>query len=151
MANLTINGTSYSPITSGFTSATKELVAGTYYAVGGQYGEPPRIASPEQEEMIVTFVGVDGVGSKQAGYRGQNITCDIVIAGANKTATEGSLETLLNSMPTNVRFDVTPPGGAVIHGCKLVRGSGRPSRWFTIGNQICCALTLDLRSWSTSN
>jgi hypothetical protein len=147
----TVNGIGYKSLEFGFSSATSELVAGVYTALP-PYGEPPRIGADESEQMLITYVGVDNVGGKPCGFRGKTVQVDFVVAGSTKSACEGSLETLLNGLsPITSRYSITPPGGAQIQGCQLARGSGRPSRWFTIGNQICCLLTLDFRSLSKTN
>ena len=144
-----INGTSYSSFEAAFVAGA--LTAGTYTALA-PYGSPPREGSAEYEEMLITFLGISGVGRKFGEFRGRNITIDIVIVGASKSACETSRNTLLGTMlPPTSRFSVTVPNGTARAGCTLVRGSGQVREWQTLDGKILALLTLDIRQLSETN
>lgn len=144
-----IAGQNYSSFDAAFAGAVSTPAAGVYTALP-PYGGPPREGSPEYEEILVTFLGVDGVGTKQGGFRGRDIDIDIVIADTSKANVETARNALLALLPTTSRVSVTVPGGTARPGCKLKRGSGKVEEWFTIGTAICCRLTLNIRQMSLS-
>lgn len=142
-----IAGTSYSSLEAAYGAGATSPTAGIYTALP-PYGQPPWEASPEYEEMLVTYLGLDGVGTKQGGFRGRNIGVDIVIIGASKSDIETSKNALFAAMPTTSRFSVTIPGGTARLGCKLVRGSGEVKDWSTLDGKIVACLMLRIRQMS---
>jgi hypothetical protein len=143
-----IAGTSYSSLDGGF--STHVFVGGVYTALA-PYGEPPVIGSPETEEMMVTYFGLDGIGGKQGGFRGRDLTVELISAAITKATAQSQIDSIINGMPTSARFSVTIPGGSALQGWKLKRGGGRVKRWFTLGGLVCGLFTLELRQWSSTN
>lgn len=143
-----IAGNNYDSLDAAFT--TIDPANGVYTAID-KLGRPPLEGSPEYEELLVTYFGISGVGTKQGGFRGRDIEIDMVIVNASKSAVESARNTLLATMPTTSRFSVTVPGGTARAGCKLKRGSGQVKEWFTIGTKYCCTLTLNIRQMSETS
>jgi len=142
-----IAGTNYNSFEHAYNGGVTTPTAGVYTALP-PYGLPPSESSPEYEELLVTFAGISGVGTKQMGFRGRNIVVDLVIVGATKSAVESSKNTLFGTMPTTSRFSVTIPGGTARPGCKLVRGSGMIKDWSTLDGKILGCLQLQIRQMS---
>lgn len=142
-----IAGTTYKSLEHAYNGGVTTPAAGVYTALP-PYGLPPWEASPEYEEMPITYLGLDGVGTKQGGFRGRNIGVDIVIIGAAKSDIETSKNALFAAMPTTSRFSVTIPGGTARPGCKLVRGSGEIKDWSTLDGKILACLMLRIRQMS---
>lgn len=145
-----IAGTSYNSVEGSYGAGATSPTAGVYTALA-PYGDPPQEGSAEYEEIPVSYLGVDGVGTKQGGFRGRNLTIDMVIIGATKSACMSSHATLLATMPTTSRFSVTVPGGTARPGCKLLRGSGKITKWETLDNKIVALLTLEIRQMSLTS
>ena len=138
------------PITSAFSGGSSSPDAGVYYATP-PIGEPPREGSIERDEILNTWPGVDWVGTKNLGKRGRKIIFDIIIVAASKTAVEAAANTIKDAASASARYTVQTDGGTARPGCKLVRGSGQITRWFTIGTMICANLELAFVQLSDSN
>ena len=140
---------SLEPFDTAFTDPSSPT-AGSYYAVP-PIGEPGRESAADYEELMNTWPGVDNVGIKRLGFRGRKLMFDVVIVGASKSACETTKNTILDAASALARYTAKVDGGTSRPGCKLVKGSGNITRWFTIGTKICCILELHLIQLSDSN
>ncbi len=146
-----IAGGSYTSLDAAFASDSNiDPVSGVYTAID-KIGRPPLEGPEEHEQIMVKILGIPGVGTKQGGFLGRNITIDIVIVGSSKSDAESKKNALFAAMPTTSRFSVTVPGGTARPGCKLAQGSGQPKEWFNLGSRYCCLLTLEIRQMSETN
>ncbi len=145
-----INGTSYTSFDGAFSGTVVEPADGTYTAVA-PFGIPPREGSPEYEELLVTYAGVSGVGTKQLGFRGRDITIDLISTATSRSTIETARNGILSGMTPTSRFSVTIPSGTARLGTKLKRGGCTVKSWFTIGTKTCCLYTLELRQMSETN
>lgn len=123
---------------------------GTYTACD-KLGRPPMEGPPEYEEIPVNFLGVDGTAFKQGGFRGRDVTIDIIIIAASPTAREVARNALLALFPNTSRITVTIPGGTARPGCKLIRGGANVKENFSIGGKFCLSMTLQIRQFSLVN
>lgn len=147
-ANLTINGTSYDHICAGLAGAG---VAGTYYSTE-PFSPSPMAHSPQYEDQMITFPGIDGVGRKRFGFRGRRITCHLVAIDTTKAGCETKKETAFSNANGLARFSVTMPGGSAMQGCTLGRDGGSVTNWMTIGpGLIACFFTMELVQMSETN
>lgn len=133
-----------------FSGGSSTPTAGVYYAVPPM-GEPGREGVPEYEEILASFPGVDGVGTKRLGFRARKIVFEIIIVGADRSACETSKNAIFDAATALARYSVKVEGGTERQGCKLVRGAGIPERSYTITDKICLVVPLVFIQLSETN
>lgn len=152
-----INGTSIEPITAAFLDGATQLTCpanGIFYALE-PYGGAPVEGPPEYDEILVSYPGLDGVGRKRLGFRARKIHFDLMIVDESASLCSVAARTLFDLITLLPRFTVSieDNGGTSLdrEGCILLRGTGTPSKWFTIGNKVILFLSLDFVQLSVSN
>lgn len=146
----TVAGTSYSSFDAAFGATNGFPTAGNYTALP-PFGKPPTMSAIEYEEIPITFAGVDDVGLKILGRRGQNCTVEFILVGADKDAAQARWTTLAAIFVPTTRFTIALPGGASLPGWKLARNSCEMKESFTIGTSVCIVVVCEFRRYSTSN
>jgi hypothetical protein len=153
LPDLSLAGTAYKAITEA-TWTSGEPPAGIFYPQS-PLGNPPTEGEAETEYLLITFLGIDGVGEISGGFRGRDETLELIIVDTTKGGVETKRNALLATMQSgtpNARFNVTLPGGTSRDGCRLTRGGIKILKaTFTIGTKICQWIRLDVRQMSTSN
>ncbi len=149
MPTLTINGTPANDFSSAF-AGNNFPTTGTYYAVD-PYGSPPRESAKEFIEKQVSFVGVQGTSTKRIypfGIRG--IYCQLIICGT-KAQVETSRASMMDSFAQQARYTISLPSGPTRNGCKLVLGSGKVSKQWAMGGQVCLLVDFEFKQFSENN
>lgn len=145
MANLSLGAATIQPCTAA--GATTPWTVGTYYALP-PVGNPPLEGDAEYDELPVAFAGVDGVGTKNLGFRGRDITIDLLFVQASEAAAQTAKNALIAALRV-ARFSVTVPGGTARPGCRLKRGGFSDGRWLTISRRHVLFCTVQIRQMNT--
>lgn len=152
LPTLSLAGTAYGAIVDNITSGEPNV--GIYYPQS-PLGLQPMENEGENEYMLVTFHGIDGIGEIDSGFRGRDLTIELIIADTTKGGIETQRNALIAAMQNGTpaaRFSVTIPGGTQRQGCRLTRNGCKilkPS--FQLGTKICQWIQLNIRQLSTTN
>jgi len=119
-----INGVNYYNLGNAFSGGGCP-VTGVYYAIP-PLGHAPRMGPEQNDWMPVDFGGIDGVWTKDRGFRRREIFVQLVILGSSKADVESKLNTLQTSVIQRARYTITMPGGTQLQGCKVVTGQCTP-------------------------
>ena len=119
MPNLIVNSNTYKSMPE--LCDNSGSYAGIYYAVA-PYGHPPRAGPEEMDWEPVEFPGIDGVWTKDRGFRRRGIQIQLVVVGSSKADAETRYLAAQASFVQRARYTITFPGGKVFMGCKLVTG-----------------------------
>lgn len=150
MANLVIDGTTFTPFTGGFTGTVP--ATGTYYSEGGAYGAAPFAGPPVKEQENLTFNDVDGTATRDRGFRFRPITANVIFCGtvsSVNTAVKSFYEGMRPIGSLCTRFTVSLPDGASYDGCHLVAASSE--RWENLSGKVLFLISLTLHQMSTTN
>lgn len=116
---LKINGVTFNPITD--SCNIPKPTVGVYYALP-PYGSPPRIGPEENNWEEIEFPAVDGVWTKDRGFRRRGIQIQLVVIGSSKADAESRYLACQSSFTQRARYTIQFPGGTIFQGCKLVTG-----------------------------
>lgn len=150
MANLVIDGTTFTPMTGGFTGITP--ANGTYYSEGGPFGEAPFAGPPVKEQENITFNDVDGTATRDRGFRIRSLTCNVIFVGtvsSVNTAVKNFYEGMRPIGSLCSRFTVSLPDGAEYQGCHLVGSSSE--RWGGVSGKVTFWASLTFHQMSLTN
>lgn len=130
-------------------NSTGSFVAGIYYAKD-ILGNPPFEGNPEYEEMPIAYAGIDGIGTKNLGFRGRDINLELISLGSTQTIAKGAINTLLATLTPGLRVSVTVPGSSARPSCKLKRDGCKELSWFTFGGMCAIKFSLAIRQLGLS-
>lgn len=144
---LELAGTAYSGIFAA--GATDPWTAGIYYAKDSLGSPPMENADPEDEEMPITFFGVPGVGTKNGGFRGRDIECEMIAINSTLALCQTAKNALIAILKAG-RFTVTVPGGTQRPSCKLKRAGAPEMGWMNIGGKVGLKFALKIRQMNNA-
>jgi len=144
MADLELAGDTIAPIVEADTSPGDAYAIGTFYALA-PLGNVPLEHDPEYDEMPLAFPGVDGVGTKNMGFRGRDIDIELIFLNSTESNIRTAKDTLIDKMAKK-RFTVTVPGGTQRPSCKLKRGGARELFISHLGGRMSMKVRINVRS-----
>lgn len=140
---LVLAGTNYDATTAAKSGSASAWTVATYYALP-PLGNPPLEGPAEYDERVIGFTGIDGLGTKNLGFRGRDIDLEMIFLATTKANAETAKNALFTALRA-ARFSVTLPGGTARPSCRLKKEGFKQLREFALGGRTAIHCSVNIR------